>query len=93
MLAVATDDPAAVLDLLAHLAEATLALANENSPTQVVLSGHRDALESAVKQITLARLGTCRRLAVSGPGHTPLMESAGAEFALASRRLDETDGA
>ena len=84
MLAVTTDDPEAVLYLAAQLPEGPLALANENSPTQVVLSGQRNALEAVVEQITLARLGTCRRLPVSGPWHTPLMASARAEFAAAA---------
>jgi [acyl-carrier-protein] S-malonyltransferase len=59
-------------------AEALCAVANDNAPGQVVVSGHRDAVERAI-EIARARGG--RRsiiLPVSAPFHSPLMAPAAA---------------
>jgi [acyl-carrier-protein] S-malonyltransferase len=55
-------------------------LANDNAPNQLVFAGLNDGLEQAAQLIRQATLGTCRKLAVSGPWHTPLMEEAQSEF-------------
>jgi [acyl-carrier-protein] S-malonyltransferase len=52
------------------------AVANDNAPGQVVVSGHREAVETA---ITIARARGARRsiaLPVSAPFHSPLMAPA-----------------
>ncbi len=57
-------------------------VANKNTPLQVVLSGHRDAVEEAAE---LLKRDNPRikgfPLAVSGAFHTPMMAEASAEFA------------
>lgn len=57
-------------------AERVCTVANDNDPTQVVISGHRDAVERAVQ---LAKDMGARRavlLPVSAPFHCPLMQPA-----------------
>jgi [acyl-carrier-protein] S-malonyltransferase len=59
-------------------AEALCAVANDNAPGQVVVSGHRDAVERAIE---IARAYGGRRsivLPVSAPFHSPLMAPAAA---------------
>jgi [acyl-carrier-protein] S-malonyltransferase len=55
-------------------------LANDNAPTQVVLSGERSALAACAEFIASEKLGRCRLLAVSGPWHSPFMAEAAAQF-------------
>ncbi|MEQ9551185.1 MAG: ACP S-malonyltransferase [Coleofasciculus sp. G3-WIS-01] len=52
-------------------------LANDNSPTQVVISGAPDAVEAVLSQVKAKRVV---RLNVSGAFHSPFMASAAAEF-------------
>ncbi|MFP5274480.1 ACP S-malonyltransferase [Coleofasciculus sp.] len=52
-------------------------LANDNSPTQVVISGTPDAVEALLSQVKAKRVV---RLNVSGAFHSPFMTSAAAEF-------------
>jgi [acyl-carrier-protein] S-malonyltransferase len=83
MLAVGADHGQA-----AALAEAHgLALANENSPKQFVLSGPLPSIESAER---FAKDGGLRakRLAVAGAFHTAAMEPAVAPFRAALREID-----
>lgn len=64
-----------------------MGIANDNCPGQLVISGHKSALERAV---ALAREQGARRvvpLAVSIPAHSPLMAEAAVEF---RRVLDAT---
>lgn len=79
MVAVNVQDREAFLDLVQGLAG--VVVANDNSPEQLVLSGERDALEEAVERVAVARLGTCRKLAVAGPWHTPFLAAARDAFA------------
>lgn len=62
-----------------------LAVANDNSPQQVVLSGSRSALPgaaAAAKELGLRAMA----LPVTGAFHSPMMESAVPEFAAALQR-------
>ncbi len=63
-----------------------LAIANDNSPQQVVLSGARDSLPEAVaaaKELGLRAL----ELPVTGAFHSPMMASATPDFAAALERV------
>jgi [acyl-carrier-protein] S-malonyltransferase len=52
-------------------------IANDNSPEQVVLSGHKIAIEQAFTMVQERYpLSRCVMLDVSGPFHSPLMEGA-----------------
>ena len=59
---------------------AQLVLANDNTPNQIVLSGETAALEQFTALVAAEKLGQCRRLAVAGPWHSPLMAQARQEF-------------
>src|SRR5437868_11311350 len=64
-----------------------LAVANDNCPTQVVLSGQRTALPkaaAAAKQLGLRAM----EVPVTGAFHSPMMASAGPEFAAALEHVD-----
>jgi [acyl-carrier-protein] S-malonyltransferase len=50
-----------------------LVVANDNAPAQVVISGHRAAIEAAEKAMLAAGARRCVRLPVSGAFHSPLM--------------------
>jgi [acyl-carrier-protein] S-malonyltransferase len=58
-------------------------VANDNCPGQVVISGHRTALERAIHLAQEAGARRARLLAVSIAAHSPLMEHAQEEFNLA----------
>ncbi len=63
-------------------------LANYNSPGQIVISGHKEALEQAME---LARERGARRvipLAVSIASHSPLMQTAAEAFASVVAQVD-----
>jgi acyl transferase domain-containing protein len=70
MLAVLGEDRHVVDDVAARL---DLTVANENGPTQVVLSGPAAALDEAVVGLRGRGLGT-RLLAVRGAFHSPAMQ-------------------
>ncbi len=81
MLAATLEDRTRLLDWLAASEFAGRAvLANDNAPTQVVLSGERSALTACAEFIAAEKLGKCRFLAVSGPWHSPYMAEAAARF-------------
>jgi [acyl-carrier-protein] S-malonyltransferase len=72
-------------DLLAQ--EHGLAIANDNSPGQIVLSGARSALPAAAaaaKELGLRAM----ELPVSGAFHSPMMEAAVPEFAAALEQVE-----
>jgi [acyl-carrier-protein] S-malonyltransferase len=50
-----------------------LVVANDNAPGQVVISGHREAVEAAEEAMRSAGARRCVRLPVSGAFHSPLM--------------------
>ncbi|GIX05917.1 MAG: malonyl CoA-acyl carrier protein transacylase [Candidatus Poribacteria bacterium] len=59
----------------------TVTIANYNSPGQVVLSGHKKALERAAEMATLAGARRLVPIRVSGAFHSPLMAPAVERFA------------
>ena len=86
MLAVTTTARERILDwLAAEFPDNGAVLANDNAPTQIVLSGDHACLEQCASFITGQRLGRCRPLAVAGPWHSPLMNEARAQFESALR--------
>jgi [acyl-carrier-protein] S-malonyltransferase len=81
MAAVLSSERETVLQLLAQkFSNAQLVLANDNAPNQIVLSGEVTAVEEFAAIVSAEKLGQCRRLAVAGPWHSPLMASAQREF-------------
>ena len=81
MAAVISSELEAVLQLLAQkFPNAQLVLANDNAPNQIVVSGEIVALEQFAALVASEKLGQCRRLAVAGPWHSPLMAQAQLEF-------------
>ena len=81
MAAVIAPERKKVLHLLAqHFSSAQLVLANDNAPNQIVVSGEIAALERFTALVASEKLGQCRRLAVAGPWHSPLMAPAQQEF-------------
>jgi [acyl-carrier-protein] S-malonyltransferase len=70
-----------VLHLLAQkFTGAQIVLANDNAPNQMVVSGEVAALEQFASFVAVEKLGRCRRLAVAGPWHSPLMAQTQREF-------------
>lgn len=53
-----------------------VAPANYNSPGQIVIGGHADAVDEVLKRLTEKGVRKTVRLAVSVPSHTPLMREA-----------------
>lgn len=53
-----------------------LFVANDNAPTQAVVSGKISALEKFEKEISTHHLVKCKRIAVAGPWHTPFIQHA-----------------
>jgi [acyl-carrier-protein] S-malonyltransferase len=51
-------------------------IANDNAPGQVVISGHKEAIERAIALATQKGAKRCIMLPVSAPFHCPLMEPA-----------------
>jgi [acyl-carrier-protein] S-malonyltransferase len=81
MLAVELKERTKLLDGLAGaISEGRVVLANDNAPTQIVLSGERPALVAGAEFIAREKLGKCRFLSVSGPWHSPFMAAAAARF-------------
>ncbi len=53
-----------------------IALANDNAPNQVVLSGDRKTLTRFSELVKAGNLGKCRDIVVSGPWHSQCLDSA-----------------
>ncbi|MFC0677571.1 ACP S-malonyltransferase [Lysobacter korlensis] len=62
--------------------------ANYNSPGQIVIGGHADAVDKALAQLAERGVRKAVRLAVSVPSHTPLMREAANRLAEAMSALD-----
>jgi [acyl-carrier-protein] S-malonyltransferase len=56
--------------------ERVVAPANYNSPGQIVIGGHADAVDAAIAVLTERGVRKIVKLAVSVPSHTPLMREA-----------------
>jgi [acyl-carrier-protein] S-malonyltransferase len=79
---------AGAADHAGELAEAHgLAVANDNSPQQIVLSGARSALPGAAEAAKALGLRAIE-LPVTGAFHSPMMESAVPEFEAALERVE-----
>lgn len=70
---------------------ADLVVANDNAPGQVVISGTPHALAAAATPLRVAGARRSIPLNVSGPFHSPLMASLGAELASALATADWHD--
>lgn len=57
-----------------------IALANDNAPNQIVLSGDIDVLKRFEEIIRQEKFGKCRKIIVSGPWHSHFMKSARKEY-------------
>jgi [acyl-carrier-protein] S-malonyltransferase len=57
-----------------------IALANDNAPNQVILSGNRETLMRFDKRVREKKLGRCKEIYVSGPWHSHFITSARYEF-------------
>ncbi len=89
MAAILALDDDAVREVVAEAAAGeVLSVANLNAPGQVVVAGHRGAVERAV-ELARERRGKPRMLPVSAPFHCPLMRPAreGLEPLLAETRF------
>lgn len=73
----------AVCELCLELStkENVVEVVNYNSPGQLVLSGHKQAVEKACESITEKKLGRAKALPVSAPFHSSLMTKAAVEMA------------
>jgi len=66
-------EPPAILQALAQVKSGVVEVANWNSPEQVVIAGHKEAVEEALKILKAPRAVL---LPVSAPFHSSLMKSA-----------------
>ena len=83
MAAVLKLEDAVVEDICRRASEETesiVRVANYNSPGQIVISGHREALERAIQLAEAAGARRVTRLAVSIAAHSPLMATVVEEY-------------
>ncbi len=74
MAAVLGADDAVVVEVCKTVAgEQVLVPANYNSPGQIVIGGHAEAVDRAIAELAARGIRKAVRLAVSVPSHTPLM--------------------
>jgi [acyl-carrier-protein] S-malonyltransferase len=77
MAAVLGADDAMVAEVCAQVSGDTVVVpANFNSPGQIVIGGHADALDRALAELSARGVRKTIKLAVSVPSHTPLMREA-----------------
>ncbi len=77
MAAILGADDAMVAEVCAQVSGDTVVVpANFNSPGQIVIGGHADALDRALAELTARGVRKMVKLAVSVPSHTPLMREA-----------------
>lgn len=93
MAAVIGMDDAVVEDICAKVSTQTgktVVAANYNSPGQVVISGHEDAIDAAIVMLKEAGCRIAKKLPVSGAFHSPLMKPAfdGLKAGLETLRID-----
>jgi [acyl-carrier-protein] S-malonyltransferase len=81
MAAVLGADDAMVAEVCAQVSNATVVVpANYNSPGQIVIGGHADALDRALAELAGRGVRKAVKLAVSVPSHTPLMREAATQL-------------
>jgi [acyl-carrier-protein] S-malonyltransferase len=77
MAAVLGAEDALVEDVCREVSEDRVVVpANYNSPGQIVIGGHADAVDRAIAALTARGVRKVVKLAVSVPSHTPLMREA-----------------
>jgi [acyl-carrier-protein] S-malonyltransferase len=77
MAAVIGAEDALIEEVCAAVSNATVVVpANYNSPGQIVIGGHADAVDRALAQLAERGVRKTVKLAVSVPSHTPLMREA-----------------
>ena len=77
MAAVLGADDALVEEVCREVSEDRVVVpANYNSPGQIVIGGHADAIDKAIAALTARGVRKVVKLAVSVPSHTPLMREA-----------------
>ena len=82
-------DDAMVAEVCTQVSNATVVVpANYNSPGQIVIGGHADALDRALAELAARGVRKAVKLAVSVPSHTPLMREAAAKLGDFMRTLD-----
>lgn len=77
----------ALCEQVARQTGGVLVLANDNCPGQTVISGDERSIEAALEAAPAAGAKRAVRLAVSIAAHSPLMESASADFRRALERV------
>ncbi|GHA69859.1 ACP S-malonyltransferase [Cognatilysobacter bugurensis] len=88
MAAVLGADDALVQDVCASVSgDHVVVPANFNSPGQIVIGGHTDAVDAALAQLAERGVRKTVKLAVSVPSHTPLMREAANRLAEAMAEL------
>jgi [acyl-carrier-protein] S-malonyltransferase len=77
MMAVMGSDPETIAGICAKVStpENLVVISNYNSPTQTVISGHKDALNKVSEELAALKVKTIA-LKVSAPFHSPLMKPA-----------------
>lgn len=88
VLGLESDEVRAVCAQVAQQTGGTLVLANDNCPGQTVISGDERSIEAALQAAPAAGAKRAVRLAVSIAAHSPLMESASADFRRALQEVN-----
>jgi [acyl-carrier-protein] S-malonyltransferase len=89
MAAVLGADDALVAEVCAQVSNDTVVVpANYNSPGQIVIGGHVDALDRALAGLASRGVKKAVKLAVSVPSHTPLMRGAATQLGEFMQTLD-----
>jgi [acyl-carrier-protein] S-malonyltransferase len=89
MAAVLGADDAVVEAVCAEVsAERVVVPANYNSPGQIVIGGHAEAVDTAIAALAERGVRKAVKLAVSVPSHTPLMRQAAEQLASAIDAID-----
>ena len=88
MAAVLGAEDALVAEVCAQVSSDTVVVpANFNSPGQIVIGGHADALDRALAELANRGVRKTVKLAVSVPSHTPLMRGAAQQLGEFMTRL------
>jgi [acyl-carrier-protein] S-malonyltransferase len=89
MAAVLGAEDALVAEVCTQVSNDTVVVpANFNSPGQIVIGGHADALDRALAELANRGVRKAVKLAVSVPSHTPLMRGAAEQLGAFMRDLD-----